>query len=250
MKKFRIGIALGGGGARGFAHLGVLKALNEKGIYPEIISGVSAGTLAGAFIASGKTPEETLDIMRDKRMTDYVRVGYPRNGLLRLDNLQKFLEDKLEIKEVEKLTLPFIIACTNLNTGKAEYMEKGTLVDLVKASMAIPILISPVIINKNLYVDGGLIDNLPVKPLVGRCKNIIGVNISPVHEVNKLDGLIEIATRSFQLGVNNNLEEMKALCDLFIQPEGLEDYGILQIDKADELYELGYEYVRNLDFKI
>ncbi|MEM7297069.1 MAG: patatin-like phospholipase family protein, partial [Bacteroidota bacterium] len=105
-KKHKVGIALGGGGARGFAHLGVIKALNEKGIYPEIISGVSAGSIAGAFIASGRSPDEAFEIIKEYNFTGLSELKIPKTGFLSLDKLTSLLKKHIEIDQIENLPTP------------------------------------------------------------------------------------------------------------------------------------------------
>ncbi len=246
MKKYNIGIALGGGGTRGFAHLGVLKALNEKKIYPDIISGTSAGAIAGAFIASGKTPEETFEIFKNKRFADYTRLRLPVSGFFGIEKLKKILRENIKFKYLEELKIPLFVTITNITKGEVEYINKGPLNKIIIASSSIPVLFSPVNIKNNLYVDGGLLDNIPVKPLVRRCEKIIAVNIHPVETSGKLDNLIRISARTFQLSLNSNIKYVKSKADLYIEPKGIQKFNILDVKKPKELYELGYNYVKNL----
>lgn len=249
-KKFDIGIALSGGGTRGFAHLGVLKALNEKGIYPDIISGTSAGAIVGALVASGKEPEKVYKILKDKKLTDYTKINFPMSGLFSLDKLKKILKEDIEVDRLEDLKMPLIVATTNLSEGKIEYFSKGPLYTIVLASSSIPVLFSPIEIDKVPYVDGGLLDNLPVKPLVRRCKKIIAVNIHPVEKAAKVDNLIKIAARTFQLSVNSNFKYVKSKSNVYIEPEGLTKYNILNTKNTEDLFDLGYEFCKKMDIDL
>src|SRR6056297_535762 len=114
MKNKKIGIVLAGGGARGFAHLGVLKALEEKGIRADCISAVSAGSIVGAFIASGKSPDQVMEIMQESDFFDYAKVLMPKQGLMSLENLHKNLEEELEENKISELKIPLYIAASNL----------------------------------------------------------------------------------------------------------------------------------------
>ncbi len=243
----KIGIALGGGGVRGFVHLGVLKALEEKGITPDIISGVSAGSIVGVFIASGMKPDEVNELMKEKDFTDYAKVSIPKKGFLNLDNLKNNLRNHLSEMSFSDLKLPFYVAVSNLYSGKVEYLSNGPLIPIIQASSSIPILFSPVEIDGQLYVDGGLLDNLPIRPLKNNCEKIIAINIMPIGKIKEVDNLIEIAARTFQLSVSRNMMDVKKECDLYIQPEGLEDYHILDTKHADELFEIGYNYCKNIE---
>lgn len=242
-----IGIALGGGGARGFAHLGVLKALDEKGIRPDIISGVSAGALVGAFIASGYSYEKTLSILKDKTLMAYSKLQYPKYGLFSLDGLKKDIQKHIKINKIENLKIPMFIAVSNLNDGRIEYIKEGDLTTYLLASASIPVLFSPVEIDGKLYSDGGLFDNLPISPLLQKCDVIIAVNVSPVQKIEKFDNLVQVASRTFQLGVHSNIIRHKEKCSLFIEPTGLREFEILNGNHAQDIFELGYNYTKNLD---
>ncbi|NCC74481.1 MAG: patatin [Sphingobacteriia bacterium] len=250
MKKFKTGIALGGGGARGFAHLGMLRALEEKGIKPDVISGVSAGAMVGAFIASGKSPDEIFRLMKDNKFTDFAQVIVPKSGLLSLDKVRKLLKKHLAIDNFSELKIPLYVAATNLLDGKTEYFNSGSLLDAVQASMSIPVLFSPVKIGKGLYADGGIMNNLPVDPLIGKCKRTICISISPVQKAKNIKTLIDAAVRTFQLSVEANTRGIEDKCDLFIEPEALADYDLLNTSHVDEMYDIGYEYCKNLKIKL
>jgi len=246
----KIGFVLGGGGARGFAHLGVLKALEEKGIRPDIISGVSAGALVGAFIASGYSCEKTLTALKDKGMMAYSKLHYPKYGLFSLDGLKKEIQKHIKTKRIENLKIPLFITVSNLNDGRVEYIKEGDLINYLMASASIPMLFAPVEMDGKMYSDGGLFDNLPISPLLQNCDVIIAVNVSPVHKIEKFENLAQIASRTFQLGVHSNIIRHKEKCSLLIEPTGLRDYEILNGNKAQEIFELGYEYTKKLDIQL
>jgi NTE family protein len=169
-KKYQIGLVLSGGGTRGFAHLGVMQALNEAGIYPDVISGTSAGALAGVLYADGHTPKEIQKIMNSGSRLDFIRPTLPREGLLQIGGVIKILKNCLHAKTFEELKIPLYVSATDLNNGKSVYFSKGDLLDPVIASASIPVLFQPVIINNICYVDGGVLDNLPVRPIENKCK--------------------------------------------------------------------------------
>ena len=158
-------MVLSGGGARGFAHLGVIQALNEAGIYPDVISGTSAGALAGVLYADGYSPEEILKLMNSGSRLDFMRPAMPREGLLQINGIIKILKAHLKAKTFEELKIPLYVAATDLNNGKSVYFSEGNLLDPVIASASIPVLFQPVKINNISYVDGGVLDNLPVYPI-------------------------------------------------------------------------------------
>jgi len=130
--KYKTGLVLSGGGSRGFAHLGAIKALAEKGIKPDIISGTSAGTVAGSLIADGHSPEEIFEQQTQKKFLAYTNFNYFRKGLLNFKNLRKVLAEVYTVKNIEDLQIPFYACAANLNEGKAEYFNSGNLLMLLR----------------------------------------------------------------------------------------------------------------------
>jgi NTE family protein len=240
-KNFKTGLVLSGGGARGFAHLGVLQALNEAGIYPDVLSGTSAGALVGALYCDGYTPEEILKIMKTSSRLNYMRPSLPRDGLLQISGIIKILETHLRAKTFSELKIPLFVTATDLNNGKPVYFSAGKLLDPVIASASIPVLFRPVIINNIHYVDGGVLDNLPIKPLENRCRFIIGSFVNPVGYEDTINGLIKIAERTFILSMSKEIPEKSMKFDLFLAPLELKNYGVLDPEKAEDLFRIGYK---------
>ncbi len=238
---YKTGLVLSGGGARGFAHLGVIQALNESGIFPDIISGTSAGAIAGVLYADGYEPKEILEMMHSGSMLDYMRPTLPRNGLLQISGMEKILSANLRAKTFEELKIPLFVTATDLNHGKAVYFSKGELITAVIASASIPVLFNPVIIKNINYVDGGVLDNMPVKPIEKKCERIIGSYVNPIGEEETISGITKIAERSFFLSMSKEIVEKMKKFHLFIAPPELKDYKILDPDKAAELFEIGYK---------
>jgi NTE family protein len=239
-EKYNIGLVLSGGGARGFAHLGLMQALNEAGIFPDVISGTSAGALAGVLYADGYTPREILHLMNTGSRLDFMRPALPREGLLQIGGIIKILKSCLRAKKFEELKIPLYVTATDLNNGRAEYFSSGILIDPVIASASIPVLFQPVMINDVYYVDGGVLDNLPVKPIENKCRYLIGSFVNPVGYMEKCSGLINIAERTFMLSMSKEINEKAKKFDLFVAPPELRNFKILDPEKAEDLFELGY----------
>jgi len=237
----KYGFALGGGGARGFALIGMIKALEEKKIKPAVISGVSAGAIVGALLSSGKTADEIHDLLKNKKVLDIGKPSLSTRGLLRFQGLRKLISESTEVEDIKDLPIPFYAAVTNLYTGKIEYLNEGPIDKIVSASASIPVLFTPVKYNSGLYADGGVLDNLGAHPLKGNCDKIIGMSLSRVQDKEDINSMIDIALRVFHLTVNSNTQHSKRLCDILIEPKGIEDFPILSADRADEAFELGYE---------
>jgi NTE family protein len=250
MKKYKTGLVLSGGGTRGFAHLGVIAALHDKGIKADVISGTSVGAIVGAFIAGGKTPAEVMRIFKKGGFFKYTNLNIHIDGLLKLNGLLEVIEKEIPYKQVEDLPLPLYIAVSNLNKGIVEYYHSGPIGKVVLASSSIPVLFSPVEINGQKYVDGGLMDNIPVGPIKNDCEQIIAVNISPLNPREKFNNLIQIATRSFYMSVNANKTEVNQYCSEVIEPEGIDTYDIFSLSRAKELFDLGYNAIKNKKLQI
>jgi NTE family protein len=240
-EKYHTGLVLSGGGTRGFAHLGVLKALEEHGIKPDIISGVSAGSIAGALYADGKSPEEVLNVLTSHKLLDYLEFTIPKTGLIKMSGFEKTLNKHLDAKNFEDLKIPLKVFAVNINTAEYVCFDEGPLSPAIKASSSIPIIFPPVKIGDYFYCDGGTINNFPIEPLLDTCERIIGVSVNPLGTQTKLGNLKQIAERTFQLAIRSHTLERKKRCDLYIEPEGLDDYGLLELSKAKEVFDLGYK---------
>lgn len=246
MTNYPLGLVLSGGGARGFAHLGVAKALYEKGIKPDIISGVSAGAIAGAFLASGMDPDDIFQLLKEQDFMKISQFKMSKQGFIRLDGLKKQIKIHIPFKNLEDLPTPLLVAVCNLNKARMEYISSGPLADIVQASSSIPVLFSPVKLGDDFYVDGGVLDNLPIKPVRKICDRIIAVNISPIHDVDKLNNILQIATRVFHVSIDKSTIKSGKLADLYIELPGVDHYDILRIRNAEELFHLAYEHAKEL----
>jgi len=245
-EKFKIGLALSGGGSRGFAHLGVIQALEEKGIHPDIIAGVSAGSIAGSFYAAGFDPKKQFDFFKKKGFLGLSKFNIPKTGLLSLEGLEESIRERIPQDRLEELPIPFIVGISNFSKGRMEYHKEGDIATMVRASCSIPVLFTPVKIGKDSFVDGGLYDNLPIRPIRDYCETVIAVNVNPIHEVYEFKSLKEVAIRTFHLTVDAKAKEVKPLADVLIEPPELADYDILDSSKADEMYQIGYDAAKGI----
>jgi len=240
-KKYKTGIILSGGGARGFAHAGILKGLNESGIYPDVISGVSAGAIVGALYADGYAPDEIFEIFSgENSLFRYVKFSIPKMGLFKTIKLRENLDKSLRSKTFEELKIPLFIAATDITSGEIKYFDTGKILEKVMASSAIPVLFEPVKIEGNLHVDGGVLDNFPVTPIVNDCERLIGVSLNPISPEGDFTSLFKIAERTFRLSVSSNISPKIDLCDVVIEPEEMGSFKLLDASKGKEMFELGY----------
>ncbi len=239
----QVGIALSGGGTRGVVHIGVLQALEEHGIFPSIISGTSAGSIVGVMYAHGYTPAEIMTIASERSLIWMFSLRLPNRGFVRHSFLRKMLGRYIAEQTFEELKKPLYVAISNLNSGKAEIINTGTLHDVIVASASIPVLYQPVHIGDHWYVDGGLLMNLPVSPIRDLASYIIAVNLIPrkvlaFDEVNTIAG---VAARTFNLAAINTIEPELKYCDIIIEPEAIYQYSRFNFTKIKEMYDIGYE---------
>lgn len=239
-KKYKTGLVLSGGGTRGFAHLGVLKALEEYGIRPDIISGVSAGSIAGALYADGNDPEEAMKILASHRLLDYLEFTIPKNSLVGMKGFEKTLKQILKARTFDELQIPLLVFAVNMNDAEYVCFDQGDLIQAVKASSSIPVIFPPVKIDGVQYLDGGVINNFPVEPLLDICENIIGVNVNPIGHVNSLGNLKKIAERTFHITLRYQASNKEEKCNVYIEPDELDKFGLLDVSKAKEVFTIGY----------
>jgi len=172
--------------------------------------------------------------------------------LLQINGVDKILKANLRAKTFEELKIPLFVSATDLNQGRSVYFSKGDLFEPVMASASIPVLFQPVKINNVSYVDGGVLDNLPIKPIENSCQVIIGSFVNPIGYVEKVTGLINIAERTFLLSMSKDVVEKSKRFDLYIAPPELRNYGILDPEKSQEIFDLGYSATKEklTDIKI
>lgn len=239
----KIGLALSGGGARGVAHIGVLKALAENGIEIDCVSGASAGAIIATLHAAGLSIDQMLEIVAESSLFKAFKLVVPNTGLTSLSYLKGKLTELISLDDFSILSKPVFIAISNLNKGTLVVKSDGPLFDVVTASSSVPLIFKPVEIAGETYVDGGLLCNLPVEPLKEVADYIIGVDVMPSVEVeNKsLNGWVGITTRCFELSIHANTIPQKKLCDQVVEVKGVVKYHIFQFNKYKEIYELGYQ---------
>lgn len=159
-----IGLALGSGSARGLAHIGIIRAINDAGIHVDCVAGTSIGALIGAVYASGK-----IDSLRDAYLAmDWKKIAYffdmvfPKSGIIDGKKVSDFLREYIHAKNIEELPLPFKAVATELNSGKEVILETGDVIDAVRASISVPGMFTPVRRNGEVLVDGSLVNPVPV----------------------------------------------------------------------------------------
>ena len=241
MKNYPIGIALSGGFIKGFAHFGMMQALIEHDIHPDILSGTSAGSLAGVFLADGREPYEAVNLFDNQSFSDFTSFSLNKGGLLDLNNFMDFLRANLRARRIEQLKTPMIITATDLDHGVSVHFKEGEIAERVAASCCMPVLFTPIVINGIHYVDGGVLMNLPVSTLRNQCQQVIALSVSRLIADEYTPNMASIAMRSYNFIYQANSLPQKQIADIVIEPCGLEKYNNTQLEKADEIFKIGYD---------
>ena len=216
----RIGLALGGGAARGFAHIGVIQVLEENGIQPDLVVGTSAGSLVAALYASGKSGAELAslaDSMDESAFTDW---SFPGRGLIRGEALAKYVRDNTGARSIEQMRTPLGIVATDLDSGQPILFQRGDPGVAVRASSAVPAVFQPVRIGTHEYVDGGLVSPVPVRfaRQMG-AELVIAVDISAAPDGNATGDPMRMLLQTFAImGRSINHFELRD-ADVVLRPK-------------------------------
>ena len=228
LKPPRIGLALGSGAARGFAHIGVIQVLEEAGIRPDLVVGTSAGSLVAALYAAGRTGAELARValaMDESAITDW---SFPGRGMIRGDALARYVRDQTGGRTIEQLPLPLGIVATDLDSGSAVLFQRGDIGLAVRASSAVPAVFQPVAIGGREYVDGGLVSPVPVRfaRQMG-AELVIAVDISSPPDGNATGDPFKMLLQTFAIMAKSiNTLELKD-ADLVLRPR------LLGVSSAD-----------------
>ncbi|MDO4511812.1 MAG: patatin-like phospholipase family protein [Bacteroidales bacterium] len=239
-KKYRLGIALGGGGAKGFAHLGVLKALEDFGLKPDVFAGCSAGSIVGAFYAAGFSTDDLLRIFSEIKFSSLGKVALPTTGLFNLKKFETFLEQQLPYSRIEDLPTPCIITATSLDTYDAVAFTEGPLAKSITASCSLPVVFQPTEIDGCNYVDGGVLHNLPAFALRDCCDYVLGVVVSPLNKSPFKKSIADIAYRSYRLMTTRNTHADMLTCDAVISVDAMKGKSTFGFEYLKENAKAGY----------
>ncbi len=240
-------MVLSGGGARGFAHLGVLKALEEANIYPSAIAATSAGALVGAFLADGYSSDEIKAlILKNVKLSFLFDFRLFKPNVITLNKMGEFIRKHLRHTRIEDLPIPFYPTATNFLEGSQHIFRSGDVVEAALAASSIPAIFPPRMIDQIPFVDGGLVNNLPIEPFEHRKKEVITVHVNPIAPFDPKSSLAHTIDRSLHLNFLKRVTESSEGCLLHIEPGGLHQFGLFDIHKFSEIYEIGYAYTVEL----
>ncbi|MDL5512390.1 patatin-like phospholipase family protein [Arenibacter sp. M-2] len=241
------GLVLSGGGIRGVAHLGAIKALEEYGIYPSHIAGTSAGAIVGALYASGCTWEQMLDFFKTTEIFSLTNYAMGKPGFLDTEKFHRQLKAYIPVDTFESLERQLFVTATNLLDGTLHIFSRGELIKPVLASAAVPGLFAPVQIEKGYYVDGGTLNNFPVDLIKKYCDLIVGVYVNPFSPVSikDLNHVNKVLERAYHVMVANETTKKFKDCDLLIRPSNMDKYSMFSLKNLDIILELGYNATIN-----
>ncbi|MEK6780749.1 MAG: patatin-like phospholipase family protein [Bacteroidota bacterium] len=240
----KLGLVLSGGGARGVAHVGVLKALDEMGVKFSIASGTSAGSIVAALYAYGYQPDEIFSITKNLSIFKSVSPAWTWAGLLKMDGLKTLLHKYIPENNFSALKIPLTVAATEIRKGIVHYFTEGELVPAIVSSCSIPAIFHPVSYNGGLYVDGGLCDNLPVLPIRDKCDFVVGSHCNHIGSEFDISSLKVAIERSLLIAISSNTLVSRQMCDVFIEPPGMNRYSSLAVGKAQEIFDYGYQFTK------
>jgi NTE family protein len=239
----RFGLVLSGGGSRGLAHAGVLKALVEHGLAPDVISGTSAGALVGALHLAGHEDAAILDFFEKTspfRFSHLAPFGKP--GWLDTEKIEADFRHFFPDDSFTALAKPLFVTATDLISARTEVFASGPLIRPLLASASIPMLFTPTPFNGTLYADGGILDNFPVRPLDGLCRASLGVYASPLHrvEAKQLDSSLAVSQRALEISMYLASESKFRQVDLVLCPQELDGFSTLDPKRHRQILDIGY----------
>lgn len=240
-KKPKIGLALGSGGARGFAHLGVIKVLAEHKIPISYVAGSSMGALIGAFYCSGLEIDQMYKLAKAFKRKYYLDFTVPKMGFLTGNRVKDLVKAFTKNMKIEELKVPLGVVATDLYKGKKVVFRSGSVAEAVRASISIPGIFVPVQIDDMLLVDGGVIDRVPVSVVKEMGADIvIAVDVSVVKQNEKITSIFDVIMQSLDIMQDELVHHRKIASDIMIRP-CVEQFSSRAFTKIDEILKKGEE---------
>lgn len=245
-KKYRLGVALSGGGARGIAHAGALLAIEHAGYTPEVVAGVSAGSVVAVLYSAGIRPIQIAEMFATTGFRDFANVSFGGGGLFDIEKFKNFIMRRIgKYRNIEDLPIPTYICATDLDHACPVAFDSGAIGPRMIASCSIPIVFRPVVINGVHYVDGGVLRNHPAWVLRDKCETLIGVNVSPLKPAEDYNSIISVAMRTYNLMAKANQVADMAICDVSVSTPEIVNNAVFSLKNIKELFLTGYFNTRN-----
>lgn len=246
MKRKGVGLALGGGAARGFAHIGVLKVLQEVGIPVTSVAGTSAGSVIGAAFCAGLSWDRILEEARAFDWGTLASLKFPRMGFMSLAKMERALDRILGGARFQDLSIPFAAIAVDIISGDELVIREGSVASAVRASCSIPGIFEPMTLDGRMLVDGGLRNDVPSDAARAMgAQFVIGVNLnSSTAHSQQPKGILDVIHYSFDILLRHSAQGGLADADIVISPV-LEDIGYRELGKIDELVSRGEASTRS-----
>ncbi|HFC6180994.1 patatin-like phospholipase family protein [Neisseria meningitidis] len=240
-----VGLALGGGASKGFAHVGIIKVLKENGIPVKVVAGTSAGSIVGSLFASGMSPDRLELEAEILGKTDLVDLTLSTSGFIKGEKLQNYINRKVGGRQIQQFPIKFAAVATDFETGKAVAFNQGNAGQAVRASAAIPNVFQPVIIGRHTYVDGGLSQPVPVSAARRQGANfVIAVDISARPGKNISQGFFSYLDQTLNVMSVSALQNELGQADVVIKPQVLDLGAVGGFDQKKRAIRLGEEAAR------
>lgn len=242
-----LGLCLSGGGAIGIAHIGVLQALLDNGIEPEVVSGSSMGAIVGTLYAAGYTPTDMMKMIQEDRLYLVSKLmtfkpSFWKSGFSTHGTVQKLIREIVPSDNFKNLKRKMFVCVTNLNTMEWEIKSSGkNLATWVSASASIPGVFESQVVDGVYYVDGGVLNNLPSQPLKPLCRAVIGVDVLPYSAPVNLKRPIEVMAYTVRGIQKVNSAEGRALCDHVIDCQAVKKFHEFRFEAYQRIYRQGYK---------
>ncbi|GAA0338895.1 patatin-like phospholipase family protein [Bacillus carboniphilus] len=241
MKEPKIGIALGAGGARGFAHLGVLKALEDAGIKVDMIAGSSMGSIVACFYSSGHSIEWLYTLSKAFRRKYYLDFTVPKMGFIAGKRIKEFIRLLTHNKNLEDLEIPVSVVTTDIKTGEKVVFTQGPIAEAVRASIAIPGIFVPEKYQGRVLVDGGVVDRVPVSVVKEMGADIvIGVDVSSVRMNEEVNTIYDVIMQSYDIMQMELVRTSELTSDIMICPK-VDMYSGRAFTNIEEIINIGEE---------
>ena len=242
-----LGLVLSGGGVRGMAHIGAIKAFDEYDIEPSMIAGTSAGAVVGALYAYGYNYKEMLSFFRKIQFFDLRKIAINKPGFIDPDKYYELFNEFFPEDNFSALKKELHITATDILTGKLVVFNSGELIKPLLASAAFPGVFAPICIKDSYFIDGGTLNNFPVDVLKDRCENLIGVYVNPIQKIaiTDLKHFHHILERALKLkSIKDDILKFDN-CDYIICPKELNGFGTFDKKHMDTIFEIGYNETLN-----
>lgn len=240
-----VGLALGGGASKGFAHVGIIKVLKENGIPVKVVTGTSAGSIVGSLFASGMSPDRLELEAEILGKTDLVDLTLSTSGFIKGEKLQNYINRKVGGRQIQQFPIKFAAVATDFETGKAVAFNQGNAGQAVRASAAIPNVFQPVIIGRHTYVDGGLSQPVPVSAARRQGANfVIAVDISARPGKNISQGFFSYLDQTLNVMSVSALQNELGQANVVIKPQVLDLGAVGGFDQKKRAIQLGEEAAR------